>query len=114
MVSAVTPTIDIVEMGFDDYLTKPVDKTELNEVVERLLDLNTYDNLVEEYYRLTSKKAALEVEHAGIDHAKKEVYERLTNWIDELEKELQRTQETVSETDFRRLFDRPEIRTHGG
>ncbi|EMA28367.1 response regulator receiver protein [Haloarcula japonica DSM 6131] len=41
MVSAVQPGIDVVEMGFDGYITKPPDKEELRETVERLLARST-------------------------------------------------------------------------
>lgn len=36
MVTAVHPDFDILDMGFDDYLTKPVDKHALTELVHTL------------------------------------------------------------------------------
>jgi DNA-binding response OmpR family regulator len=50
MVTAVTPEEDIVEMGFDDYLAKPVDRKRLLETVDRPVELSAYDDLVQEHY----------------------------------------------------------------
>ena len=62
MVTAIEPDFDILEMGFDDYLVKPVSLRELQMTVERLLTRRTYDEQVDEYARLLSKKVALETE----------------------------------------------------
>ena len=62
MVTAVEPDFDILDMGFDDYLVKPVSFDGLKATVDRLLTRNSYDEQVDEYARLLSKKAALETE----------------------------------------------------
>lgn len=62
MVSGVNPDFDIVEMGFDDYLPKPVTETDLHEMVEQLLARQTYNRQLQEYFALVSKIAALEAE----------------------------------------------------
>lgn len=62
MVSGVNPDFDIIEMGFDDYLTKPVAKADLQDIVEQLLARNTYDQQLQEYFALVSKITALEAE----------------------------------------------------
>ena len=62
MVTAVEPDFDILHMGFDDYLVKPVSFEELQATIDRLLTRNSYDEQVDEYARLLSKKAALETE----------------------------------------------------
>ena len=62
MVTAVEPDFDILDMGFDDYLLKPVSFDELKATVDRLLTRNSYDEQVDEYARLLSKKATLETE----------------------------------------------------
>ncbi len=36
MVSAVTPDFDVIGVGFDDYITKPVGEAEIRDVVERM------------------------------------------------------------------------------
>lgn len=62
MVTAVEPDFDILEMGFDDYVLKPVSYQELVDTVERLVTRRTYDEQLDEYARLLSKRVALETE----------------------------------------------------
>ncbi|WP_256295877.1 HalX domain-containing protein [Haloarchaeobius salinus] len=67
IVTAVEPDFDIIEMGFDDYLVKPVDRETLNRCLERLRCRSEYDAELREYYAQVSKKAVLEArkpEHA--------------------------------------------------
>lgn len=55
MVTALDPDFDIVEMPFDEYLTKPVQESEIVEAVEEQLLYATYDNRLREYFRIKSK-----------------------------------------------------------
>jgi DNA-binding response OmpR family regulator len=59
MVTGVDPDVDIVEMGFDDYLVKPVSQADLLELVERLVARERYSEDVRELFALASKRAAL-------------------------------------------------------
>lgn len=110
MVTAVTPDIDIIEMGFDDYLTKPVRKAELREAVEHLLELDAYNDLMEKYYQLTRKKVALEVEKTDTQLSELEEFNQLTDRLDDIKDELRAKEEQTSEFDLRSLLDRS--RTH--
>ena len=60
MVTAVEPDFDIIDMGFDDYILKPVGTAELRDVVETLVLRREYDAVIREYFALVSKVAALE------------------------------------------------------
>ena len=62
MVSGVDPDFDVIELGFDDYLTKPVSQSELRETVDRLLTVATYDRQLREYFALVTKEVTLEAE----------------------------------------------------
>ena len=62
MVTAVKPDFDIIEMGFDDYLVKPVSRDDLQETVEQMLTRVDYSAQLQEYFSLVSKKAVLEAE----------------------------------------------------
>jgi DNA-binding response OmpR family regulator len=62
MVSAVEPDFDIVEMGFDAYITKPPERQELIDTVERLLDRATLDDAFQEYHSLMARKGALQAQ----------------------------------------------------
>lgn len=62
MVTAVTPDYDIVEMPFDAYFAKPIERQDLNETVEILLERTRHDDRLQEYYSLVEKQATLEAE----------------------------------------------------
>jgi len=60
MVTAVEPTLDIVEMEFDEYLVKPVTTEQLRDVVARMLARRELETQVQEIFDLASKLATLE------------------------------------------------------
>lgn len=62
MVTAVDPDFDIVEMPFDEYLTKPVSREDLLDTVSEMLVRTTYDDQMQEYFAVASKKATLETQ----------------------------------------------------
>ena len=88
MVTAVEPDFDIVEMGFDDYLVKPVSRESLKETVENLLLRNTYDDGIQELFSLASKKAILESEKDAATLEEHEEYQKLSDRVDELRSQL--------------------------
>ncbi|WP_436900582.1 response regulator transcription factor [Halovenus halobia] len=60
MLTAVEPDVDIVEMPFDDYVTKPIDNDELLALVETLQKRSQHDEQIQRFFRLAAKKQALE------------------------------------------------------
>jgi response regulator RpfG family c-di-GMP phosphodiesterase len=56
-VTADEPDDDVIEVGFDAYLTKPVSETALNEVVDRLLTITAYLDAVDEYHAACERRA---------------------------------------------------------
>lgn len=91
MVTAVDPDFEILEMGFDTYLSKPVDADRLTETVEALLARSEYDSLLREYYALVEKRAALEATKEDATLAESEEYRRLTAEVEELRDRLSET-----------------------
>ena len=89
MVTAVHPDFDIVDMAFDDYVTKPVGRTALLECVEAVTVRETYDEKLREYFALASKKAALEVEKTPSELRKSERYRSLNRSVRTLEAEAE-------------------------
>lgn len=77
MLTAVEPDWDIVEMGFDDYLLKPVDMDELYAATERLEILGEIEREAREYIRQNIKKASLEGEKDASELASSEEFEAL-------------------------------------
>lgn len=95
MVTAVEPDFDILEMGFDTYLSKPVRREQLTETVEELLTRSEYDSLLQEYYALIEKQATLEATKSEGTLAESEEYRRLSAETEELRGQLS---ETIGET----------------
>jgi DNA-binding response OmpR family regulator len=88
MLTAVDPGIDIVEMPFDDYLCKPVDKEDLVAAIEQQLQIQRYDEQLSEYFEVTSKLTLLESELPPQKRKQSEELERLTERADALRDEL--------------------------
>lgn len=84
MVTAVEPDFDIIDMGFDDYLVKPVSTDDLHRTVDRLLTRTSYDSQLEEYASLVSKKSALEQEKSATELETSTKYEELEEDIEQL------------------------------
>jgi DNA-binding response OmpR family regulator len=77
MITAVRPDWDIVEMGFDDYLCKPVDIHDLQDATERLEALGAIEQGKREYIRQNIKQASLEGEKDASTLASSEKFEAL-------------------------------------
>ena len=84
MVTAVDPDFDIIEMGFDDYLVKPVTKDDLFDMIEKVSERSDYESDIQEYYSLVSKKALLEAEKAERELADHDEYQQLCDRVEEL------------------------------
>ena len=105
MVTAVEPDFDIVAMGFDDYLVKPVSRDSLKETVENLLRRNTYDDGIQELFALASKKALLESEKDAATLEEHEEYQELTERVRNLRAQLDETLTSFDEEhDFTAMY----------
>lgn len=91
MLTGVEPSFDIAEMGFDDYLQKPVDEEELFDCVEGLLARRDYDAGLQEFYSIARRIALLETEHDDATLAEHDAYRRLLDRRDALRDRLDRT-----------------------
>ena len=108
MVTAVDPDFDILDMGFDDYVVKPVSRDDLYETVERLLTYTSYDDTFQQYFSLVSKRAALQTSKSQSALETNEEYQDLTDRINELEAELDDAVMDLDEGEFGALFRMPE------
>jgi len=95
MLTAVEPDVDIVEMPFDDYKTKPVTKEDLLTLVEVLLHRAEFDENSQEFFALASKKAALE----ATDMTDTEEYEELLAQIETVRDRVDTTLDSLSARD---------------
>lgn len=100
MLTAVEPDCDIVELPFDDYKLKPVSGDELLGLVATLVERATFDELSQKYFRLVSKKAALEL----ADEDGGDEYEELLARIEEVRTEMDAVLDNVgAEGAFKQL-----------
>ena len=95
MLTAVEPDVDIVEMPFDDYKTKPVSKEDLLTLVEVLLHRAAFDERSQEFFALASKKAALEA--TGTTNS--DEYEELIDRMEAVRLEVDDTLDHLSARD---------------
>ena len=100
MVTAVEPDFDVITMGFDDYLTKPVEREELLETIERLLARSQFDEIEQELYALSSKQAALRSSKPKEELDENEEFAGLQRRIEELRDELNTTLPGMDDDDF--------------
>jgi len=105
MVSAVDPDFDILEMGFDDYLVKPVTREDLADLVERLLARRIYTVEVREYFSLASKRATLEARKDPETLADNEEYQELLDDLESLEDALYEEVASLDDEDVVAVFE---------
>jgi DNA-binding HxlR family transcriptional regulator/DNA-binding response OmpR family regulator len=98
MITSEEPELEILELGFDEYLTKPVLKDELRSVVDDLLDRSEYDSEMRQYLALRSKLAVLESERPPEELEASEEYQRYQQRLDTLEKTIDEVDEEAVET----------------
>ncbi|SDJ48561.1 Response regulator receiver domain-containing protein [Halovenus aranensis] len=99
MVTAVEPDFDILEMGFDSYLEKPVKSDRLQSTVRDLLERSAYDSVLQEYYSLVEKRAALEASKPVRELETSEEYRDLRRRIEHRREELSETLGGVDDED---------------
>jgi DNA-binding response OmpR family regulator len=104
MVTAVQPDFDVLDMGFDDYLVKPVSQRELQRTVRTLLELSAYSDEVRRYYSLVTKRAWLETEKSVRELESNRDYRELEAEISTLESRLDRTVRAFSAADYEDAF----------
>ena len=72
MVTAIDPDLGIVEMPFDDYLSKPVDRADLHAAIDQQCQVLAYE-LLGEYFGLASTRAVLTTDGAATTDAAEEL-----------------------------------------
>jgi CheY-like chemotaxis protein len=61
MVTAIDPDLGVLDMPFDDYLSKPVDRADLLAAVDQQCQVLAYE-LLGEYFRLESTRAVVDAQ----------------------------------------------------
>ena len=109
MITAVDPDFDIVDMPFDDYLCKPIQKEDLVAAIEQQLTADRYDERLTEFLEVSSKIALLEGEKTQSELDESAEVAELRDRADGLRNEMD---DALSEfDDFEAAFN--EISRHG-
>ena len=112
MVTGVEPDVDVVELGFDDYLVKPVGKDDLRDAVSTLRSRASYDDEFRRYFALASKKAALEANLDARKLAASEEYHDLERRLESAADGAEESLDALLKTDdapFRQASFAPDV-----
>jgi DNA-binding response OmpR family regulator len=102
MVTAVDPGIDVLDMPFDDYLCKPVDREDIRAVIDQQQRILAYETLGE-YFSVEAKRAVLGAE---LDEKKHRQHERFAAVTEEAEQLEIRTRRLLTDDDILNRFKR--------
>lgn len=88
MVTGVEPDESILEMDFDDYLVKPVERDDIVSAVERMLDRQRHDDRLRALFQVVSKLATIEAKMDDEKRRNSEAYQALEAEFEELWEDL--------------------------
>lgn len=101
MVTAVEPDFDVIEMGYDTYIVKPItEPSELHAIVESLLRRSTYSSDVQQLLTLSSKQATLEARIDQSELDRNEEYQELIAEIRTLKGSLSTTLDEMDDAEL--------------
>jgi len=104
MVTGVNADFDIIDIPFDDYLSKPVSEDDLKAVIERLHRRSAYDDALQSYFSLVSRQATLQAEKQPEQLAGNDDYTELLNNIERRKEELDSLTDQLDEEDVNAFF----------
>lgn len=100
MVTAVEPDFDIIEMGFDGYLTKPVSADELRNLVDRMVTRLEYSRRLQRLETLLEKRLLLESNKSQDVLDGSDEYQSLVDEIESLKLTLESTSSELSSAEI--------------
>lgn len=104
MLTAVAPDFDITDLGFDDYLVKPASKEEINDVVEQLLVRSTYDESVQQYFALASKRAVLKAEKSEAELESNSTFDEMESGLAEARAQADEALSQITTEELNAMF----------
>jgi CheY-like chemotaxis protein len=96
MVTAIDPGFDVLDMPFDDYLCKPLEREDLRGAVSQQCTILGYE-LLGEYFSLESKRSVLEAELPANERENHEEYQEFQGRTEELADRARRLLEEPAE-----------------
>jgi DNA-binding response OmpR family regulator len=104
MVTAVEPDFDVLSMGFDDYVVKPLFRADIQRLVRGLIERDAYDRQLSELFSTVSKLAALESHKEPDELADSEEYQQLKAELERTRERVEQLEADMSEEDFEAVF----------
>ncbi len=105
IISTVEPDFDIIELGFDLYIKKPITNPQkLRSAVTTLVQRSQFDSKMQEFLSLASKKATLEATKSSRSLARNTEYQTLHTRVQQLREELQDVTISLDDDDLRVSF----------
>ncbi|MFH5797598.1 response regulator [Haladaptatus sp. CMAA 1911] len=104
MITAVAPGYDIIEMSFDEYITKPVDGETLRRTVEALYNRAQYAETLTRYYSLVSTHSNLLAEHSYDDLCENDEFVSLETEIESVRRNLDSSLEVGDHREFQHVL----------
>ena len=103
MVTAVNPDFDIIGIGIDDYLIKPVTREDLRDVVERLQKIASYNDQLQALTAKKLKRNVLQLEKTKTELDESDRYQELVVDIRDIEASVDELADDldVEESDLR-------------
>lgn len=89
MVTAIEPDDEILELEFDDYLTKPVERDDIVGAVERMLERQRHDDQLRELFQVISKLATLEAKLDQHHREQSTAYQELEDRFESLWEDIE-------------------------
>ena len=89
MVTAIDPGFDVLDMPFDDYLCKPVDREDIREVIGHQSTVLGYE-LLGEYFSVESKRQVIAAEVDTDRRADHDQYQQIATRARQLERRARR------------------------
>jgi DNA-binding response OmpR family regulator len=98
MVTAIDPEFDVLDLPFDDYLCKPIDREDVREVVDQQRQILAYETLGE-FFSVKSTKTVLEAETSPDQREGNEDFQSVARRADRLERRARRLLDDESVVD---------------
>lgn len=104
MLTALEPDLDVVELDYDMYLEKPVDREEVVAATEELLERADYTRELQALYALSSKAAELEAQYGEETLADDERFQRMQSELQRVREQATSQLEDADEQEVAELF----------
>jgi DNA-binding response OmpR family regulator len=89
MVTAIDPDFDVLDLPFDDYLCKPIDREDVRDVVDQQRQILAYETLGE-FFSVKSTKSVLEAETSPDQREGNDDFQSVARRADRLEHRARR------------------------